>query len=286
MKNQNGIFPPQRDPARGGTTLLTGIIIIVAIAIVAFGGVFIYQNFSTKTADQPQAQSQQQNQNANNQNEKLITLTYGEIKKEISNIPSGGEIDLNLIYPPKKTSADLYVVCPNGVTGNGIKYASWSNTVCNQHIDATYGAGYNFEFRNSTNQLQTITVNYTVYTSDGETHTQSVQFTVQPAENQQTGNVQPTDENDHTSIQDSQKIGIPNFAGHYIFQSYAGGDGLAVVIIDTETGQKYYPSELSTNASFDFQIGSNSIVAHPQTGDNGGKLKYYKWENNKLYFIQ
>ena len=67
MKNQKGIFPPQRDHARGVTTLI-GIIIIVAVAVVAFGGVFGYQ-YLTQTNNQPQIQNQQQkttNQQTNN----------------------------------------------------------------------------------------------------------------------------------------------------------------------------------------------------------------------------
>jgi len=63
MQTQKGVFPPQRDPVRGGTTLLVGIIIIV-VAVIAVGGVLAYQYFSTKT--QPVVQTQQ-NQNKNNQ---------------------------------------------------------------------------------------------------------------------------------------------------------------------------------------------------------------------------
>jgi len=44
MQKQKGIFPPQRDHARGVTTLI-GIIIIVAVALILFGGVFAYQYF-------------------------------------------------------------------------------------------------------------------------------------------------------------------------------------------------------------------------------------------------
>ncbi|OGZ78551.1 MAG: hypothetical protein A2528_03125 [Candidatus Staskawiczbacteria bacterium RIFOXYD2_FULL_37_9] len=78
----------------------------------------------------------------------------------------------------------------------------------------------------------------------------------------------------------------PNFAGHYVFSSYAGGDGLAVKIKDLETGKEYSPSELFINASFDFQTDSNLIIVHPQIGDNNNQLKYYKWENNKAHFIK
>ena len=42
MAKEKGIFPPQRDHARGVTTSI-GIIIIIAVAVVAFGGVFGYQ---------------------------------------------------------------------------------------------------------------------------------------------------------------------------------------------------------------------------------------------------
>ena len=48
---QKNIFPPQRDPVRGGTTLI-GIIIIVAVAVVIFGGVFAYQYFAVKNNKQ------------------------------------------------------------------------------------------------------------------------------------------------------------------------------------------------------------------------------------------
>ena len=48
MQGQKGIFPPQRDPAEGGTTFLIGIIIIVAVAVVLFGGVFAWQYFFVK----------------------------------------------------------------------------------------------------------------------------------------------------------------------------------------------------------------------------------------------
>ncbi len=59
MKNQKGIFPSQRDLARGGTTLLVGIIIIVVAAIVIFGGVFAYQYFATKVNNEAQNQTDQ-----------------------------------------------------------------------------------------------------------------------------------------------------------------------------------------------------------------------------------
>lgn len=47
---QKRIFPPQRDPVKGGTTLLIGVIIIIAVAVVLFGGVFAYQYFATKNS--------------------------------------------------------------------------------------------------------------------------------------------------------------------------------------------------------------------------------------------
>lgn len=43
MKKEKNIFPPRRDPARGRATLLGGVIIVIGIAIVAFGGVFAYK---------------------------------------------------------------------------------------------------------------------------------------------------------------------------------------------------------------------------------------------------
>mgnify|MGYP001599213296 CR=1 FL=1 len=46
-EKQKGIFPPQRDHARGVTTL-TGIIIIIVVAVILFGGVFTYQYFFVK----------------------------------------------------------------------------------------------------------------------------------------------------------------------------------------------------------------------------------------------
>jgi hypothetical protein len=57
---QKNIFPQQRDPVRGGTTLI-GIIIIVAVAVVIFGGVFAYQYFAVKNNNQLQVLNENQN---------------------------------------------------------------------------------------------------------------------------------------------------------------------------------------------------------------------------------
>ena len=193
--------------------ILPVIIAVVVVALLGVGGYFAYTQYSSQISqgDQDNAEDTGDNQDKNGvactqeamqcpdgsyvgrtgpnceftpcpetNAEKLITLTYGEAKKEISDIASRGEIDVNLIYPDEKTSANLYTECPNGVTGSGIKYTSWSNTVCNKRLDATYGGGYNFEFRNSTNQIQTVKMTYNVLTSDGKTHAQIIQFTVQP----------------------------------------------------------------------------------------------------------
>jgi len=46
---QKGIFPPQRDPAKGGTTLLVGVIIIITVAVILFGGVFAWQRYAVKS---------------------------------------------------------------------------------------------------------------------------------------------------------------------------------------------------------------------------------------------
>jgi len=87
MKNQKGIFPPQRDPARGGTTLLVGIIIIIAVVIIAFGGVFGYQYFAAQQANnQPQVQSQRQNQNTENLTEEITSQPSITVTS-----PNGGE---------------------------------------------------------------------------------------------------------------------------------------------------------------------------------------------------
>jgi len=50
-----------------GVSTLTGIIIIIVVAAILFGGVFAYQYFTTKTNSQLQIQSQQQNQNQRQQ---------------------------------------------------------------------------------------------------------------------------------------------------------------------------------------------------------------------------
>lgn len=48
MQKQKGISPPQRDPVHGVTTLV-GIIIIILVAVILFGGVFAYQYYTTKS---------------------------------------------------------------------------------------------------------------------------------------------------------------------------------------------------------------------------------------------
>jgi len=68
MQNQKGVFPLQRDPAHGGTTLLVGIVVIVVAASIIFGGVFAYQYLVNKKSNtQLQVQSNQQNQNQQQQ---------------------------------------------------------------------------------------------------------------------------------------------------------------------------------------------------------------------------
>jgi hypothetical protein len=107
----------------------------------------------------------------------LVKLTYGNEKKEISNMLSRGEIDVDLFSPPTEATAILNISCPKGVTGSGIKYTEWADTVCNKKIEPLSSA---LEFRNSTNQIQTVTINYSINTSDGKKYDQSMQFTVQP----------------------------------------------------------------------------------------------------------
>lgn len=70
-KFDKGVSPPQRDLAKGVTTLI-GVIIIIAVAVILFGGVFFCQHFLIK------ANSQQQNQNHQQQTIEQQTNTPSE----------------------------------------------------------------------------------------------------------------------------------------------------------------------------------------------------------------
>ena len=68
MAKEKGIFPPQRDHARGVTTSI-GIIIIIAVAVVAFGGVFGYQYLVEKSEIlNSKSETNSNSQNPNSQN--------------------------------------------------------------------------------------------------------------------------------------------------------------------------------------------------------------------------
>ena len=68
MQNQKGIFPPQRDHARGVTTI-AGITIFVVVAVFAFGGVFAYEYYLKSQIPNPNDQ-----QNLNDQNQTACTM--------------------------------------------------------------------------------------------------------------------------------------------------------------------------------------------------------------------
>lgn len=97
-----------------GISTLVGIIIIIAVAVVAFGGVFVYQYFSIQKANnQPQIQSQQQNQNQNDQtagwktyrnDEYGFEIKYPQDWKATDSVTMGEGVSLSLGY-----SKDVYL---------------------------------------------------------------------------------------------------------------------------------------------------------------------------------
>ncbi len=135
MQNQKGIFPPQRDHARGGTTLLVGIIIIVAIAFVAFGGVFAYQYFSTQKADNQllndQQSQQQQTDEQQTNNTQPTAQTAGPVPSEVE----GWKTYTNNAYNYQISYVSSATI---GETGGSVKiqYQNGNITICSASVGA------------------------------------------------------------------------------------------------------------------------------------------------------
>ncbi|MEK7658314.1 MAG: HEPN domain-containing protein [Patescibacteria group bacterium] len=122
-EKQKGIFPPQRDPAEGGTTFLVGIIIIVAVAVILFGSVFAWQYLAQKNIPL-QILNQQQNQNQPDQTASWKTYTNDNYGFEIK-YPSG-----YIIYDNKEKESTFYTYQVSqilAIKSEKENYIDWSN---------------------------------------------------------------------------------------------------------------------------------------------------------------
>ncbi|MFH1967921.1 MAG: hypothetical protein ABIJ84_00875 [bacterium] len=83
-----------------GISTLAGIVIIIVVAVIAFGGVFAYQYFATKTNNQLQVQGEEQNQQTNNVHPADQTAGW----KTYTNESVGYKIEYPAIYSVKTSN--------------------------------------------------------------------------------------------------------------------------------------------------------------------------------------
>jgi hypothetical protein len=92
----------------------------------------------------------------------------------------------------------------------------------------------------------------------------------------------------------------PNFAGHYVFATWAcGTDCTQITIIDAQNGRVYHPPGVSTNDSVNvhealvgqtllFQRDSRllRLIGMPEERSEERGVSYYLWEHNRLHRIR
>jgi len=111
-----------------GISTLAGIVIIVVVAAIAFGGVFAYQYFAPKVNNQPQAQNEEQNQNQqdvdtmNSAPNQLESLTESDILNATYAISAnfGGKMTSpqNVVLPYGDSPDRLYITENGSVLKN------------------------------------------------------------------------------------------------------------------------------------------------------------------------